>query len=119
MEYNGRKLHRIQALKDFDNIEKGELGGWLESRFNLSQKGNCWIYNNVKILDRSKVQDNVVIKDNVIIKNNVIINGNTFINGNCVVDFDIDYNFLFENQKQIEYYRENKSNLKLQLRGLK
>ena len=32
-------LHRIRALKDFGNVVKGELGGWLESEANLDHKG--------------------------------------------------------------------------------
>ena len=29
-EYFGRTLYRIQALKDFGNVEKGDKEGWLE-----------------------------------------------------------------------------------------
>ena len=28
---DGVELHRIEALKSFRNIKKGELGGWIES----------------------------------------------------------------------------------------
>ena len=28
MRYEGRTLYRIRALKDFLNVEKGDLGGW-------------------------------------------------------------------------------------------
>ena len=40
----GRTLHRIHALKSFGNVKKGDLGGWVESEENLSQEGECWIY---------------------------------------------------------------------------
>lgn len=30
-EYNGHTLHRIQAIKDFGDVKKGDLGGWIES----------------------------------------------------------------------------------------
>lgn len=33
--YNGKTLYRIQALKDFDFIHKGEVGGFVESEKNL------------------------------------------------------------------------------------
>ena len=39
IELNGRKLYRIKALKNFCHIEKGEVGGYIESEQNLSQKG--------------------------------------------------------------------------------
>ena len=35
------KLHRIKALKDFGDVKKGDLGGWIEKESNLSQDGNC------------------------------------------------------------------------------
>ena len=35
-------LYRIRALKDLDdNVHKGDLGGYIQSEKNLSQKGNC------------------------------------------------------------------------------
>lgn len=43
MCFDSVTLHRIQALKDFGNVEAGELGGWVESEKNLSQSGDCWI----------------------------------------------------------------------------
>ena len=51
--YNGRKLYRIRALKDFANIKKGDLGGYIESEYNLSQNGNGWIYDNAKVYDHA------------------------------------------------------------------
>ena len=40
IEHNGHIIHRIQALKDFGNVKKGEVGGYIESEENLSQKGD-------------------------------------------------------------------------------
>ena len=31
---NGVELHRIKALISFGRVEKGELGGWIESEKN-------------------------------------------------------------------------------------
>lgn len=44
-----RKLYRIEALKDFSNVKKGDKGGFVESEENLSQNGDCWIYGNAKV----------------------------------------------------------------------
>ena len=30
-------LYQIEALKDFSNIKKGDLGGWIQKPSNLSQ----------------------------------------------------------------------------------
>ena len=32
------KLYRIRALKDFGDVKKGEVGGYIEKEENLSQK---------------------------------------------------------------------------------
>ena len=39
-----RKLYRIEALKDFGWVKKGDKGGFVESEDNLSQYCDCWIY---------------------------------------------------------------------------
>ena len=41
--FNGRKLYRIEAVRDFDNITKGQKGGFIETESNLSHDGNAWI----------------------------------------------------------------------------
>ncbi len=43
IEFNGRKLYRIKALKDFRNVKEGEFGGYIESERNLSHEGNAWV----------------------------------------------------------------------------
>ena len=39
----GITLYRIEALKDFGNVKKGDKGGFIEKEDNLSQYRNCWI----------------------------------------------------------------------------
>ena len=36
----GRTLYRIEALKDFGNVKKGDKGGFIENEDNLSKKKN-------------------------------------------------------------------------------
>ncbi|WP_375679724.1 hypothetical protein [Bartonella sp. AP7XZML] len=36
-------LYRIRALKDFGDVKKGDLGGFVESERNLSHDDNCWV----------------------------------------------------------------------------
>lgn len=42
-------LYRIQALKKFAIVKAGDKGGFIEKESNLSQDGNCWIYDNAKV----------------------------------------------------------------------
>ena len=70
---NGRTLHRIQALRNFADVEKGELGGFVENESNLSQEGNCWVYDNAMVYDNAKVIGSVKIKENAIVSGTSIV----------------------------------------------
>ena len=59
IDVSGTTLHRIKALKDFGNVKKGELGGYVESERNLSQEGNCWVCGNAKVCGDA---DYIIIK---------------------------------------------------------
>ena len=43
IEVFGRKLFRIKATTDFGDVEKGELGGYIEKEENLSHYGDAWV----------------------------------------------------------------------------
>lgn len=49
LDYNGHHLHRIVALKDLGDVNKGDIGGWVESEKNLSHEGNCWVDDDAKV----------------------------------------------------------------------
>ena len=61
IEFEGRVLHRIRALKNFGLVEIGEIGGYVQTEDNLSQYGNCWIYDDAKCMDNAKCTDNSVM----------------------------------------------------------
>ena len=64
-EVDGKILYRIRALKDFRTwigfIHKGDLGGFVESEFNLSQDGSCWISDNSVVFDNARIYDGAVV----------------------------------------------------------
>ena len=45
----GKKLFRIKALVAFGDVEKGELGGFIEKEDNLSHSGNAQVYGNAQV----------------------------------------------------------------------
>lgn len=49
IELDGRKLYRIKALKDFRDVRKGTVGGYIESEQNLSQEGNAWVFGDAQV----------------------------------------------------------------------
>ena len=89
--YLGNTLYRIQALKDFGDVKAGDKGGWVESERNLSQDGNCWIYDdsiafgnshvigNAKILNDSEIFEFACVAGNAVIDRNSTICGESFI----------------------------------------
>ena len=93
-------LFRIKALKDFNDVKKGDIGGYVEGEKTLSQLGDCWIYDNAVVRDNAKVCDNAIVFDyakvwgNAIVRDNarVLVNarvfGNTIIRDNAVVRGD-------------------------------
>lgn len=60
-EYAHRTLYRIKALRDFGGVKTGDIGGWVESYDNLSQEGNCWIYDDAKVYHKATISDNAEI----------------------------------------------------------
>lgn len=82
---NNRTLYRIKAIKNFSNIKKGDLGGFVEKEENLSHSGICWIYDNACVYGDAGVFEKASIHDNARIKGHAIIRGNSSINGNAQV----------------------------------
>ena len=59
--YKMCKLHRIRALKDFANVKKGDLGGFVESENNLSEEGTCWIYDDACVYGNAQVYHSATV----------------------------------------------------------
>lgn len=88
---DGNAIYRIRALKDFGDVKAGDLGGYIEKEENLSQEGNCWVYDNAKVFDNVQVFDNakiygeVRVFDNAKVYENAEIFGDGRIRGNAEV----------------------------------
>lgn len=81
----GREVYRIRALKNFSDVKKGDIGGYVESKRNLSQEGDCWIYDNAIACDYSVVCDNAKVCDNAIVRDYVVICGHAIIRDNTMI----------------------------------
>ena len=104
MDYNGRKVYLIKALKDFGDVKAGELGGWIGNEKNLSQFGNCWVSENAIVCDDALVRDNAQVKGDARVFDSADISeeakvsfnskvsgcaeifGNAFVGGNIIND---------------------------------
>lgn len=63
IEFNGVKLYRIEALRDFGCVKKGDKGGFVQSERNLSHFGHCWIFDDAKAYGDSVVSVNAELLD--------------------------------------------------------
>lgn len=70
---DGRMLYRIEALKDFGNVKKGQKGGYVESEDNLSHEGNCWVYGGAKVYNNAKVYDNAKVDGEACMHGKVVL----------------------------------------------
>ena len=70
-------LHRIRALKSFNDVQKGDLGGYIEQEENLSHDGNCWIYYNAIASGDAEVSEDAQIHGGTVVSGRVKVYGNT------------------------------------------
>ncbi len=75
---NGVTLHRIKALRDFDDVKAGDLGGFIKDESDLSHDGNCWVYDDAMVIQAS-VSENAKIRNNACVVNYARVYGNAVI----------------------------------------
>ena len=61
---DGKKLCRIEALKDFRDVKKGDKGGFIEDEHNLSHDGDAWVYGNAWVCGNARVCGDAKIENN-------------------------------------------------------
>jgi len=90
---NSDGLYRVIALRNFGTIKKGEVGGFVDSKKNLSQEGCCWISGNARVSGNAFVSGNACVYDNARVSgnacvfDNACVSGNAHVSGNaCVYD---------------------------------
>ena len=100
--YKDHMLHRIRALVDVfrrgEVIAKaGDLGGWIESEYNLSHDNNAWIKDDAKVFEKARVEDDALVSgsatmrdrssayDEAIVCGEVQISGYSEVNDSAVV----------------------------------
>ena len=83
--FMGKEIYRIRALKDFGDVKVGDIGGWVCSYNNLSQEGDCWIYDEAKCLDDARVYDNAVMCGNAVMFGNAKMFDNAKMSDSSII----------------------------------
>lgn len=91
---NGAILYRIEALKDFGEIKKGDKGGFIESENNLAHEGNAWVSDNAHVYGDACVFDNAQVYGNAFVSGYAQVYGNAFVYGNA---------WLYDNTRVCDY----------------
>ena len=76
-----KTLYRIEALRDFNDVKKGDKGGFVEKEDNLSQSDNCWVYDNAKVFGNAVVRNNAHVYGNTEVYNYAKVYGNAEVYG--------------------------------------
>lgn len=82
IDYLGRTLYQIEAVKKFGNIAKGQKGGFIEKKSNLSQDGNAWVYNYAMVYGNAKVRDNAKVYDCANVRSAAVVCDNAIVRSN-------------------------------------
>lgn len=97
IDYLGRTLYQIEAVKKFGNIAKGQKGGFIEKKSNLSQDDNAWVYNyamvrgdavvrgNARVYGDALVCDNADVYENAKVYNHAKVRNNANVYGHAKV----------------------------------
>ena len=81
-------LHRIRATKDIPihGVDKGDLGGFVESYDNLSD--HAWVCGNAKVHGNARVSGDAWIQGDAVVFGNARVLGNAEVFGNAKVSED-------------------------------
>ena len=93
---NGATLYRIEALKDFGEIKKGNKGGFIESENNLAHEGDAWVSDNAHVYGNACVFDNSQVYGNAFVSGYAQVYGDAFVYGNA---------WLYDNTRVCGYAR--------------
>ena len=59
----GRTVYRIRALRDFGDVKRGDLGGYIENESALAHDGHAWVQDVAQVYGpRAVVRDNARVR---------------------------------------------------------
>lgn len=93
---NGVTLYRIEALKYFGEIKKGDKGGFIESENNLAHEGDAWVSDNAHVYGDACVFNNAHVYGNAFVSGYAQVYGDAFVYGNA---------WLYDNTRVCGYAR--------------
>lgn len=84
----GHQCYQIRALRDFGNVRKGELGGYVDGEHNLSHDGSAWIEDPAVVTGDARVSGNARVGGHALIGGTVKISGSATVYGELYISGD-------------------------------
>lgn len=81
----GERLYRTKALDDFGDVKKGDLGGYIGKKENLSHDGHAWVGGNAWAGDNARIRDNAMVSGNAVVCANAHVVDNAWIGGDVLI----------------------------------
>lgn len=130
----GIELFRIRALISFGDVKKGDLGGYVEKKENLSHSGGAWVYGdawvtgdarvfgnaevfgdawvhgNAKVCGNAKVYGEARVCGDAVVSGNAKVFGDAVVSGNAKVSKLNDYIVFKNNWSSGRYFTYTRSN---------
>jgi hypothetical protein len=83
-------LYRIKALKSFEDVKAGDLGGLIEREHNLSHEGTCWVYAGARVFGDAKVSENAQVWGGATVYGNAWVCGDAQVFGHIQVQGNVE-----------------------------
>ena len=99
---NNNGLKQIRAVKFFGNIVSGQIGGWIQSEYNLSHDGDswvdgdaqvygdAWVYGNAQVFGKARVTGNAQVYGDAWVYGDARVTGNAQVYGDAWVYGDAE-----------------------------
>ena len=83
--YDGKTLHRIESLINFNDVEIGDKGGFVESEANLSHESYCWVYDDAKVFGNACVYELARVFNKAEVSGDAKVHGYAVIEGRAII----------------------------------
>ena len=84
----GTKLFRIKALVEFGEVEKGELGGFVEKEENLDHDGDAWVSGDARVYGDAWVSGDAEVYGDARVYGDAWVSGDARVYGDARVSGD-------------------------------
>lgn len=72
-------VSRIKALRKIGDVQKGSIGGYIESEANLGRSGTSWIHDDSIVAGEARITGNTIIEDNSVVTGDIKIMGDSLV----------------------------------------